>query len=426
MTKDAISSQIQQKKNQNHQYLIDRTSEAVAINDAFALELQQMMQSDSDLKSISRRQMLKMVGGATAFMINLGRSRVFAADTHQYSTRAIDLVGSSLVIDMLGVLAIDDQKADRWISSPEGMTAQELAAFKTSGINIFHNSFGIGGPTSYEDALLYMASYSAFITRYSNLFVRITTTKEMENAKKDGKIGIIHGLQGADEFRSPDDVKLFYGLGLRCAQLTYNTQNLIGSGSTERVDGGVTDFGTEIIKRMNEVGMLVDVSHCGDRTTLDAIELSAKPIAITHSNCRALCNHPRLKTDEAIRKLAAKGGVMGITGVRMFVLDHEPTTIENIVDHIDHVVKLTSIEHVGIGTDSDLDGYDDLPPEKKLREAYKSSYAFREKIDIEGFDHPRKVFDLTEALIRRGYSDSNIESILGGNFKRLLQQVWGS
>jgi membrane dipeptidase len=387
-----------------------------------------MMHTNSNPKSFSRREALKMLAIGGASMINLGRSRVFAADTHQYSTRAIDLVSSSLVIDMLGVLAIDDSKAERWISSPEGMSAQELAAFKNSGINIFHNSFGIGGPTSYEDALLYMASYSAFITRYNNDFVRITTTKEMENAKKNGKIGIIHGLQGADEFRTPDDVKLFHGLGMRCAQLTYNTQNLIGSGSTERVDGGVTDFGAAIIKRMNEVGMLVDVSHCGDRTTLDGIELSAKPIAITHSNCRALCNHPRLKTDEAIRKLAAKGGVMGITGVRMFVLDHEPTTIENIVDHIDHVVKLTSIDHVGIGTDSDLDGYDDLPAEmnKKLREAYKSSYAFRDKIDIEGFDHPRKIFDLTEALIRRKYSDSNIEAILGGNFKRLLQQVWGS
>lgn len=361
-------------------------------------------------------------------MINLGRSRVFAADTHEYSSRAIDLVGRSLVIDMLGVLSIDDKKADRWISSPEGMSAQELAAFKTCGINAFHHSFGIGGPTSYEDALLYMASYSGFLTRMNDDFTRITTTKEMEAAKKNGKVGIILGLQNADEFRTADDVKLFHGLGMRCAQLTYNTQNLIGSGSTERVDGGVTDFGAEIIKRMNEIGMLVDVSHCGDRTTLDAIELSAKPIAITHSNCRALNNHPRLKTDEAIRKLAAKGGVMGITGVRNFVLDHEPTTIEHIVDHIDHVVKLTSIEHVGIGTDSDLDGYDDLPAEeqKKLREGYKSSYSFREKIDIEGFDHPRKVFDLTEALIRRKYSDSNIEAVLGGNFKRLLLQIWGS
>ena len=114
------------------------------------------------------------------------------------------------------------------------------------------------------------------------------------------------GVQNAEHFRTPADVKRFYLLGQRCAQLTYNSQNLIGSGSTERVDGGVSDFGAEIIKAMNEVGMLIDVSHCGDRTTLDAIELSPKPIAITHSNCRALNNHPRLKTDEAIVKLAAR------------------------------------------------------------------------------------------------------------------------
>ena len=107
--------------------------------------------------------------------------------------------------------------------------------------------------------------------------------------------------------------------------------------------------------------MLIDVSHSGERTTLDAIELSQKAIAITHSNCRALNNHPRLKTDEAILKLAAKGGVMGITGVRMFVRDREPTTVEHVVDHIDHVVRLVGIEHVGFGSDADLNGYDDMP-----------------------------------------------------------------
>ena len=113
---------------------------------------------------------------------------------------------------------------------------------------------------------------------------------------------------------------------------------------------------------------------------------------------------------------------MGITGVRNFVRDREPTTIEHIVDHIDHVVKLAGIEHVGIGSDSDLNGYDDMPPDqrKMLMDSYKSSYAFRDKLDTDGFDHPKKVFDLTEALIRRGYGDSNIESVLGGNFRRLL------
>jgi membrane dipeptidase len=139
-----------------------------------------------------------------------------------------------------------------------------------------------------------------------------------------------------------------------------------------------------------------------------------------------LNDHPRLKTDEAIRKLAAKGGVMGITGVRNFVRASEPTTVEHMVDHIDHVAKLVGIEHVGIGSDADLEGYDDMPEgERKLLLAhYKSSYAFREKLDTDGFDHPRKIYDLTDALVRRGYSDQNIQAVLGGNFRRLLDVVW--
>lgn len=176
---------------------------------------------------------------------------------------------------------------------------------------------------------------------------------------------------------------------------------------------------------MNESGILIDVSHSGDQTTLDAVELSPRPIAFTHSNCRALNEHPRNKTDEMIVKLAAKGGVMGITGVRNFISSRDPTTIRDYVDHIEHVAKLVGIEHVGIGSDSDLNGYDDMPADQNtmLRNAYKDSYAFRDKIDVDGFDHPRKVFDLVEELIRRNSSDENIEPVLGGNFARASRDL---
>jgi membrane dipeptidase len=173
--------------------------------------------------------------------------------------------------------------------------------------------------------------------------------------------------------------------------------------------------------------MAVDVSHCGDRTTLDAFEVSRRPVLITHSNCRVLANgHPRDKSDEAILAMGKSGGVMGITGVRMFVRDKEPTTIEHALDHFDHVAKLVGPEHLGVGSDIDLDGYDDMPPEmnKQLRAGYKGSYGFREKIDIEGIDHPKRMFDLTEGLIRRKYTDAQIEGILGGNFVRVLTGIW--
>ena len=385
------------------------------------------MTSSKNPRGFTRRGMLKATAGlavasVAAPMINLGRYQVHAAIPQKYSTRAVKLVQRSLVIDMLAPLKLD--------FTPEAFALpasdKEIEMFRGCGITGFHNSIGIGGPTAYDDALEFLAAWQGYAGRNSQLYSLVGRAVDLDQAKAQGKIAVIMGLQNADQFREPKEVKKFYQLGLRCAQLTYNGQNWIGSGSTDRIDGGISDFGVEIIKAKNETGMLIDVSHSGDRTTFDAIELSPKPIAITHSNCRALNNHPRLKTDEAIQKLGAKGGVMGITGVRMFVRDKEPTTIEHIVDHIDHVVKLVGIEHVGIGSDCDLNGYDDMPADqnKMLRASYKASYAFREKLDTDGFDHPKKVFDLTEALIRRGYSDDNIAAVLGGNFRRLLGATW--
>jgi membrane dipeptidase len=371
----------------------------------------------------TRRRLLGAAGAAVAFpMLNLAAFRLFADSPATYSARSLELVQRSLVIDMLAVLKIDFEPE----AYARPLTASGAAAFRNSGITGFHNAIGTGGPAAVEETLSFLAAWQGFCARHSDLFCVVDTVEDLDRAKADGKCAVIMGIQNAEHFRKPADVLAFHQLGQRCAQLTYNSQNLLGSGSTDRVDGGVSDFGAGIIAAMNAAGMLVDVSHCGDRTTLDAIDISARPVAITHSNCRALNDHPRLKTDEAILKCARKGGVMGITGVRNFVRDREPTTIEHVVDHIDHVVKLAGIEHVGIGSDADLDGYDDMPADqrKMLMESYKSSYAFRDKLDTDGFDHPKKVFDLTEALIRRGYGDSNIEAVLGGNFRRLLGTVW--
>jgi membrane dipeptidase len=376
--------------------------------------------------SLHRRHCLRTLGGAAALLglpsLPFGLAAAAAQPSRKYSKKVVDLVERSLVIDMLGPLKIDFRPE----AYSEPLTEEQADMFRSCGITAFHNSEGVGGAGAYDEALQFIAGWSGFVGRNSEVFSLVGTAADLDRAKARHKVAVIMGLQNADEFREPKDVKEFHQLGLRCAQLTYNTQNLLGSGSTERIDGGITDYGVEIIKAMNEVGMLIDVSHSGDRTTLDAIEMSPRPIAITHSNCRALNNHPRLKTDEAIRKLAAKGGVMGITGVRNFVKDREPTTVEDVVDHIDHVTRLVGIEHVGIGTDSDLMGYDHMPPDQyeKLKASYKSTYAFRDKIDTDGFNHPRKIYDLTDALVRRGYSDNNIQAVLGGNFRRLLGESW--
>ena len=340
--------------------------------------------------------------------------------------RAIDLVKRATVIDMLSPFLIGS-RGNKWFTNPDTFTAADLQKFKDSGINVFHIAVGVGGRDAYLSTLRFISAWNAFLANHDEGLMRVDSAADLGRVNSSGKVGVLLGVQNSEHFQSPDDVDFFRSLGQRVSQLTYNSRNLIGNGSTERRDDGLSDFGVAIVGRMNKVGMAVDVSHCGDRTTLDAFEVSKKPVLITHSNCRALVpGHPRLKTDEAIKKMAASGGVMGITGVRMFVRSEEPTTIEHVLDHFDHVAKLVGVEHLGLGSDMDLDGYDDLPPEenKRLRAAYKDSYGFREKIDVEGLDHPQRVFDLTEGLIRRKYSDQNIELILGGNFKRVLAQIW--
>jgi membrane dipeptidase len=372
---------------------------------------------------------LKSAGGGVALgatMVNRGRYLLFAGGP-EYPARAIELVERSTVIDMLAPLWISPGKTMKMLGNPDNFTAADYAPYKDSGINVFHIAIGTGGPEAYLETLKFLSGYDSFLARHDAWFARVETPSRLDGIKASGKVGILLGIQNAEHFRKVDDVDYFYGLGQRVSQLTYNARTLIGNGSTERRDDGLSDFGVGIVERMNKVGMAVDVSHCGDKTTLDAFEVSKKPVLITHSNCRALNpNHPRCKTDEAIKAMAAKGGVMGITEVRMFISPSEPTGMDAMLDHYDHVAKLVGVEHLGVGSDIDLLGYDALPLDeyKQLKAGYKSSYGFRDKIDIDGYKFAKRPFDLAEALIRRKYGDADIEAILGGNFRRVLKEIW--
>lgn len=367
-------------------------------------------------------------GRAAAYL--RGRYRVFPGSPREYSARCIALMEESLVIDMLGLTTLNGETRERWGADFGGMTEADIQEFRDSQIDVFHIARGVGGRTTeaaHRNVLGFVAGFNAIIANRPDVFVRIDSAADLERVQGSGRAGILIGLQDSTHFRSPDDVELFWDLGQRVSQLTYNARNMIGNGSTERIDGGISDFGVAIVERMNQVGMAVDVSHSGDRTSLDACEVSSRPVLYTHSNARALNpGHPRCKTDEAIQRMAETGGVMGITGVRNFVAASEPTTIEHYLDHMDHVRDLVGIEHLGIGSDIDLHGYDDMPAEQynQLKANYKGSYAFRDKIDIDEIAHPQRMFDITEGLIGRGYTDDHIRLVLGGNFQRVLGEIW--
>jgi membrane dipeptidase len=368
---------------------------------------------------VSRRALLKGAAlGVAAPTIQRGCFSLFAQSPlapsqAAYSTLVLDLVQRSTVIDMLGLLTLNFTKLSSWEAQPSCFAPADFKKLRASGITIFHPAVGFTDGDVYASSLRDITGWNNFIAAHNNEFLRIDCPADLERAKATGRLGIVIGQQNSRHFRTVDDVDCFYRLGQRVSQLTYD-DNAIGGGSTDPRDVGLTAYGAQIVDRMNTLGMAVDISHCSDRTTLDALHASQKPVLVTHSNCRALVPvSARCKTDEAIRLLAAKGGVIGITMVRGFVQASGPATIEDVLDHIDHVAKLAGVEHVGIGSDVDLDGRDaHIRPKKRF--------------DLDGVDYSRKIFDLTEGLIRRGYSAENIELILGGNFQRALSAIWTS
>lgn len=361
----------------------------------------------------SRRNFLTIAGAALlgAPMVNRGRFALYGGQ-REYSRRTVDLVGESLVIDMLGLITLDWNLLAHWQAARENFTQSDYEKLLSSGITVFNPAVDMNSPDPHTATLEWMRDWNVFLDSHPRKLIRVDRVNDLLTAKAKRRTGVIMGFQNADHFRTVADVQYFYKIGQRISQLTYNATNPLGSGCIESHDGGLTDFGAAIVGEMNRLGMAIDVSHCGDVTTREAIDLSKQPVLITHSNCRALNPHPRCKTDEAIRRMAAKGGVLGITGIRRFVSNREPTTIEDVLDHFDHVIKLVGIEHIGVGSDNDLDGRD-----KRMAKI---------RMDIDGLDQPHRMYELTEGLVRRGYSDENIRLVLGGNFQRALTAVWGA
>jgi membrane dipeptidase len=312
---------------------------------------------------------------------------------------------------MLGLITLNYQKLSGWEKDPARFQRADFVRLQNSGITALHPAVGYTTGDIYAETLRDIMGWGTFVATHPEQFLRVDRVADFERAKTTGKIGIVIGQQNSVHFRTVEDVDRFYGLGQRVSQLTY-LGNRIGGGSSDAKDSGLTAYGAAIVKRMNEVGMAVDISHCADRTSLDAIAASTRPVLITHANCRKLVpNSSRCKPDETIRRMAEKGGVMGVTMVRGFVSTSGPANINTVLDHVDHITRLVGVEHVGVGSDVDLDGRDF--PANSPR-----------KYDLDGIDYSKKIFDLTEGLVRRNYSNESIGLILGGNFKRALAAMW--
>jgi membrane dipeptidase len=386
---------------------------------------------------MNRRDALHALATATLATpaVLRGRYRVFSGSAEDYSARAIKLVEDSMVVDMLNQFRFADYadkppKSERFLRMPRSFTRDEFEMYRTSGIR----ALALGhGASSYDGAMRWFADWNGFLAAYDEYLLRIDDTSDFERARRSNRLGVMLTFQNSDHLRTVDDVDTFFGLGQRVSQLTYNFQNRLGSGFLETNDGGLTVFGASVVERMNKVGMAVDVSHCADRTTMDGIAASKKPVIFTHATARGLLpGHLRCKTDEAIRAMAKTGGVMGIAFIRFMVRLEEPVTVEHAIDHFDYVKKLVGVEHVGLGSDMDVVGNPnpmnapvaETPQSQPNFERYKPHTGPDGKITIKGLDHPKRVFDVAEGLVRRKWSDAEIRAALGSNWTRVLGQIW--
>ena len=275
------------------------------------------------------------------------------------------------------------------------------------------------------ETLEQLAALAAVTAAHPDLVMPVRTVDDIAAAKTRGRVGLIAGFQ--DTAPLADDLRLlatYHQLGVRVIQLTYNHTNRVGAGCMAPEDAGLTAFGREVVSEMNRLGMLVDVSHCGPRTALDAIAASGRPIAITHANPRRLLDHPRNKTDEAIRETAARGGVIGAVAFGALLTRKMPATLEDYIAVIDDLVALVGIEHVGLGPDF----MEEMPAEVAARVLQGLPpgviQQFQAMPPTQGFESVQAMPNVTAALLARGYAPADVQRIMGGNWLRLYSEVW--
>jgi len=262
--------------------------------------------------------------------------------------------------------------------------------------------------------------YSKFEGEDSTMTL-VCTAEDIRRAKREEKLGVILGTNSAKLF--DDDlnmVKVFYRLGVRVVQLIYNNKDSLGDGCTERTNCGLSKLGLQMIEEMNRLGILVDLSHAGYATSMDAIEHSKESVSFTHSNPRALCDNPRNIPDGLIEACAEKGGVIGVNAYPAFVSKKLEPSPEDLLDHVDYLVKLVGVNHVGFGLDI-TEGHPKERFEVLIRSAphvyppWPWHFAISSASEFE---------TLTAGLVARGYSDGEVLKLLGQNFLRLFEHVW--
>ena len=336
---------------------------------------------------------------------------------------AAELYRKAFVLDgnVLGEIGFPISSHD-----PMGVTKQIVG----SGVNVVKAT--LGGPQGdFEEAVDAIARAELLMEKQQESFFKVQRAADFDRAKNEGKLGVIYSFESPNMLEDKiDRIELFRSLAVRLMQLTYNHRTLFGCGCLDGDLDGLTDLGRSAVAKMNEIGVALDLSHSNTKTTADGIAASKKPVLITHAGCRAVYMHPRNKEDRELKALAEKGGVIGIYMLPFLTEPAKQPMLKDYLQHLDHAVKVCGEDHVGIGTDIPFlhVGEEELAELKRRTEERKAA-----GIAAPGEDRPAYIPDLnterklelvTDALLKRGYKSAAVEKILGGNFRRVLADIW--
>jgi membrane dipeptidase len=377
--------------------------------------------------SQSRRTLLlQSVGAAFAAAIP---PVLMGSVSAEISPAVRNIYDNSLVIDATGS---PEDFMGGWPRDHSLLTADELAQIAESGVTAIDVT--VSDPVL-EKTIANIAGWHGAIANHPRHLLLVRSVNDITEARNSDRLGIILGFQHTEMMgRKLEWLNRFNDLGVRSIQLTYNKRNLMGDGCLEPADAGLSKLGFEAVERMNAIGIALDLSHCGRRTTRDAIEASVRPPLITHSGCRAVHDNPRSKDDNTLRAMANKGGVIGIYFMPFLGDNGSPwATQAMVLDHIDHALKICGEDHVGIGTDG---------PIPTVRES-QEFFEMMKKVEkqraaagvqapgeqgrfpyIQELNQPRRIEQVAEGMHRRGHPDRVIEKVIGANFYQSFSEIW--
>lgn len=372
------------------------------------------------------RRAFLVSSGVMGLALPLAMSSRLAADNLPQTLFARDTV-----IDALGGPGEPDAKPDTPLSRK---ALDDVRASGLTAVNVTVS--GVGSyATDYDTTIRNIAYWNAQIAAHSDVLLLVRRAADIATAKRSGRLGLIYGFQDATPMAEDlGRVDIFGELGVRVFQLTYNRRNLVGDGCLEPGNAGLSTFGHALIDRLNERKFLIDLSHGGERTTREAIAASKVPVAISHTGCAAIAPLPRNKTDAELELLADRGGVVGIY-LMPFLRSQGQPTAEDLVRHIEHAVGVCGEDHVGIGTDGSISPVKfDAAFRKKFAEEVaerraRGISAPGERPDVYTFlpdlNSADRFAQIAALLAKRGFTDARVAKILGANFARLFETVWG-